>query len=280
MWQSSPIMATMALVVGIVLWIIFIRWVYVQYLAQPKRQQQNIQYLTDNGRLTRGTVVGNSPVNINKDGSHQIEMTVEFTNLSNTVVRYTFAFTDTKPHEKRYDIGKTINLRLSMDSQSSGFIIEGMEGRVSFGFGFFAIAFVVLYMVITFLVHYALFSNGHGWRFLSLWHPWIMTPVMGLLLFNTSGLIGRLFGGRHGEEEDLVLYGKKTTAVVQHAEQTGTYINEQPQIKYILQYNDDKGKQHLVTLKKIVPLTQLHDVNTGTQDILYLPEDPEKIMFV
>lgn len=80
-------------------------------------------------------------------------------------------------------------------------------------------------------------------------------------------------------EENLVLYGKKATAVVQRADQTGTYINEQPQIKYILQYNDDKGQQHLVTLKKIVPLTQLHYVNTGTQDILYLPDDPEKIVF-
>src|SRR5690606_39256030 len=128
--------------------------------------------------------------------------------------------------------------------------------------------------------HYTMFSNGNGWRFISLWHPWVMTPFLGLLLFNVTGIFGRFFGGKQEHEENLLLYGKKTTAIVQRADQTGTYINEQPQIKYILQYADDKGKQHVVTLKKIVLLTDLHRVNTGTQDILYLPDDPKKITFV
>src|SRR5690606_9434242 len=132
-------------------------------------------------------------------------------------------------------------------------------------FGLLATFFVILYMVATFIFHYTMFSNGNGWRFISLWHPWVMTPFLGLLLFNVTGIFGRFFGGKQEHEENLLLYGKKTTAIVQRADQTGTYINEQPQIKYILQYADDKGKPHVVTLKKIVLLTDLHRVNTGTQ---------------
>lgn len=278
-YTSSPIMATVSLAIGFIGWIIFIVWTYRQTIARPRRMQRNMVLLADYGQLVKGEIVDRLPVKVHKDGSQTIEIVVQFRNFSGAIVNQTFQFIDTKPHEKRYEKGRSVDLRLSKTDQSPGIILAEMQGKFSWGFGLFATSFVIIYMVGTFVGHYIFFSNGMGWRFMSLWHPWVTTPFMGLFLFNISSIFGGLLGTKQIDER-LLLYGKKARATVQRADQTGTYINEQPQIKYILEYLDDKGKSHVVTVKKIVLLTDLHLINRDTQDILYLPENPEKIAFM
>jgi len=279
-FMSSPIVSTIALGVGLIGWLIFISWTYAQTIARPRKLRRNIIALVDEGRLTRGKILDKILLKKQKDGSQVLEIVVEFQNLSNTLVKNVFEFTDSRPHERRFEVGNNINLRLSTTQQSPGIVMADIQTKFSWKFGLIATSFVVLYMVGTFIVHYRIFSEGNGWRFISFWHPWVMTPYMGLFFFNMTKMIGRFFGGKHAHDEDLLLYGKKATAIVQRAEQTGTYINEQPQMKYILKFTDDKGVEHVVTLKRIVLLTDLHRANTGTQNILYLPDDPEKITFV
>lgn len=277
---SSPIWATVSLAVGLIGWIIFIYWTYKQAIAQPRKLQRIIHSLVDQGLQRKGTVAHKSLLKQQKDGSEMIEILVQFENLVGTPVQQVFAFTDTKPHQKRYEVGRSINLRLSRTPQSPSVVVEDMQTKFSWTFGLFALAFVVVYMIGTFAFHYSMYSNGKGWRFMSLWHPWIMTPFTGLLLFNVTAIFGKLFGGGSPEtEEKLILQGKKAKAVVQRADQTGTYINEQPQIRYTLAFTDERGKNHVVSIKRIVPLTELHLARTGTRDILYLPDDPDQITF-
>lgn len=277
---SSPIWATISLCIGIIAWCIFIYKIYARTIVQPLKTQRNIHRLLEDGKRVQGTVQ-DKVILLKKqqEDTEMMEIAVSFQNLEGTPVKKVFQFLDTKPRLKRYETGRTVDLRLSRTFQVPAIILADTQTRFSWKTGFFACLFVVAYMLGTFAWHYATFSNGHGWRFLSLWHPWLMTPFMGLLLFSLPLLLGRFFGGGKDREEKLLLFGKKATAVVQHAEQTGTYINEQPQIRYILKFTDDKGKEHVVTFKKIVSLMELHTVNADTQDILYLPEDPEQLTF-
>lgn len=276
----SPAMSTIALATGFTGWIIFILWTSFQTIGRPIKMQRNIRYLIKQGHLTQGKILEKNLLKINKDNRETIEIAVQFKNFSDTPVKYHFEFTDSKPHEKRYEQGSNINLRLSTKQQSPRVILADTKTLFSWKFGIFATSFVVVYMIATFIFHYALFSDGNGWRFITLWHPWVLTPFSGLFFFNIVTIFGKLFGDSQKTEEELLLYGKKTTATIQHTEQTGTYINEQPQIKYTLKFTDHAGQTRVVTLKKIVPLTRLHAVNTGTQNILYLPDNPEKITFI
>lgn len=274
----TPVMSTISLAIGFIGWIIFIRWTYLQTIGHPRKLQKSIRSMNMRGHLTKGTIESKIPLKRQKNDSEHIEIVVRFRNFTGTEVIHSFEITDSKPYLKRYEEGNDIDLRLDMQPHSPGVVIADAKAQFSWTFGVIATSFVIIYMIVTFAVHYFFFSNGEGWRFITLWHPWVTTPFFGLFLFGLTG--GKLFHGRKKTEANLLLYGKRATATVHRADQTGVYINEQPQIKYVLQFTDDRGESHSVTLKKIVPLTHLHTISTGTQDILYLPEDPQKIMFV
>ena len=277
---SSPIWSTICLAIGLIAWILFIYWTFKQSISHPRKLQRTIKEVLEEGQYRKGTITQKSIVKRFKNGHQQLEIVVQFVNLVGTSVSQAFQFTDTKPEQNRYEVNRSISLRLSKTGQSPAVVLDDTQTKFSWKVGVLAIAFVIVYMVVTFAFHYENYSNGKGWRFMSLGHPWVLTPCIGLLVFNITTIIGKLFGGRNvNREEQLIVRGKKAQAKVERADQTGTYINEQPQIKYILSFTDEHGKNHVVSIKRIVPLTELHLAVTGPRDILYLPDDPEQVSF-
>jgi len=276
----SPFWSTVSLVIGFIGWIIFIAFAYSQTILKPRKVKENLNLLSQKGRLEQGKILDKILLKKRNNGMEDIEIIVQFKNLSDTMVNYSFQFTDSSPHEKRYEQGNRVNLRLATEDQFPGVMLADTQPSFSSKFGIFILLFIIVYMVGTFIAHYHFYSNGNGWRFITLWHPWVFTPFEGLLFYGLTGILTRNFGGSAKQDEKLILHGRKAEATVQRADQTGTYINEQPQIKFMLKFDDYKGQTHNVVLKKIVQLTELHSVGTGTRNILYLPENPEKIMFV
>lgn len=63
------------------------------------------------------------------------------------------------------------------------------------------------------------------------------------------------------------------------ANQTGTYINEQPMIRFELEYTDAMQQVRRASLKKIVNLLDLSVTKQETVDIFYLKDQPERIAF-
>lgn len=279
-WLSSPMVATISLAAGAILWGIFIFRTFRQTVATPLKMRKEMYSTMSEGELRQATVLNKTLRKKMNNGFEMIEIVVGFENLSRTDVKYSFAFIDTKPYLQRYKQGRHINLRLSKTGRSPAITMADATVQFDWKTGLFACFFLVIYMVGTFAFHYYKYSNGHGWRFLSLWHPWLMTPVMGLFCFNLGNVLGKLFGGNPKIQEMLILRGKKAMAKVQSANQTGTMINEQPQIKFILEFTDDKGDTHVVSIRKIVLLTELYLVNEQTKEILYLPENPQQITFL
>lgn len=282
-FPSSALMATIALVVGIILWIIFMSQTYKQLIGRPKSMKDNIASLLRNGRPVQGEIIDKAILARGQDQMESLEVIVQFQNLSGTMVTHDFQFIDSKPHQRRFEVGNSIKLRLNTTGKSPVVITEGSEAVFNPKMGIIALLLLVVYMIGTFIGHYYFFSNGTGWRFLSLWHPWLMTPIIGLFFMVLMAKVSRGFTigtANLKQQEQLLLYGKPATAIIQRADQTGTYINEQPQIKFILNFNDERGQSHVVTFKKVVPLTQLHIIQKGEQHILYLPDNPQVISFV
>lgn len=77
----------------------------------------------------------------------------------------------------------------------------------------------------------------------------------------------------------LLFYGKTAQAQILEVSQTGTYINENPQVKYSLQFHDDQNRLQKNSLKKVIMMIDLPYVRQEQKKIYYLPEDPSVIAF-
>lgn len=71
----------------------------------------------------------------------------------------------------------------------------------------------------------------------------------------------------------------EATAKVLSANQTGKFINEQPEMRIRLTYHDANGEEHFVDMTKVVPLTELSQLNNEEHSIMYLPSNPQKVLF-
>lgn len=91
-----------------------------------------------------------------------------------------------------------------------------------------------------------------------------------------------IFRKLSGLSDDSVLIkfkGIRTKARLIKVSQTGTYINEQPMMRFELEYTDAKHHVHKNSLKKVVGLLELDITKQELIEIFYLPENPMQIAF-
>lgn len=133
---------------------------------------------------------------------------------------------------------------------------------------------VVIYY---YIFSYNLESNGTGWRFLTFFHPLVLIPIWSIFFV---GLMKWGIGLLHNKlpyEKDLLARGIKTTANVVSAQQTGLYINKQPQVRFVLEFTDQNGKTHKISRNRVLSLLNLGMASQKELPIIYLPEDPKKL---
>lgn len=61
--------------------------------------------------------------------------------------------------------------------------------------------------------------------------------------------------------------------------QTGTYINEHPQVRFELEYEDLHGITHRTSYKKIVDLLEMEITRAKVLPIFYLADQPQHVAF-
>src|SRR5690606_34048354 len=283
--QSSPWMAITYLTIGSVAWLFFILWYYKRFILPMQQEFKNVNVILREGLLVRARV---EKKRVKKElaGYCALELELGLTNLAGTPVRISYEINDASPEQKRYEVGKFIAMRLDPQLRRPAILpVNAQADKNTPQYRTYMFGFVIL---IFFCVGYLLFSywlqnNGNGWRFLHFWHPWVTIPLWGLFFgwLMLDLFIGRLMG-RFGpgsiDEKELVFKGKAANATVIDAQQTGTYINEQPQIKFEIEFTDDRGQVHGTSFKKIVSLMDLHNVGHPNRTILYLPDNPDKVM--
>lgn len=211
---------------------------------------------------------------------------LSFINLSGATIEADYELNDSRPPERRYEPGSSLEMRAYNDGKQVYLLPAGIQVSVR---AFVVVAYIFLFLLIlTVAVGYLLLSyrwesQGYGWRFLKLWHPWILVPAINLGTVFVGSLflkfIGRLTSGNTGQPLRWALYGIRTKASVLRYEQTGTMVNDQPQIRFELVFTDQKGVRQQVQHKEIVSLVDLHHLHAGERDIVYLPENPREIMF-
>lgn len=211
---------------------------------------------------------------------------LSFTNLSGATIESDYELNDSRPLERRYEPGSSLEMRAFDDGKQVYLLPATIQVSVRWGV---VVAYTFLFLLILaaaigyILLSYRWESQGYGWRFLKLWHPWILVPVINLGTIFIGrlflGFIGKVTSGNTGDPLRWALYGIRTKATVLRYEQTGTMVNDQPQIRFELVFTDQKGVRQQVQHKEIVSLVELHHLHTGDRYIIYLPENPREIMF-
>src|SRR5690606_27530382 len=116
-------------------------------------------------------------------------------------------------------------------------------------------------------------------RFLTFYHPLLICPLAVMVMgARFKGGISRLFGDDKVTTQ-LKYRRLRTDARMLEASQTGTSINDQPEVRFELEYDDLNGNKHFITYKKIVRLIDTHITKAKTIPIFYLPEQPKIIGF-
>lgn len=284
--DENPIIALLLLAIAVIGWTIVLVILARSIYKNTYGQRTNISKILQSGRSVVGTVISSKTLPSNDDRYVPKEVTVEFNNFAKQTVRYTLTINDSQPQLRRYELDKKLRLCIDEQLRYPPYILpEDIQAKLHPGriatlyilWGLFVFAIIGY-----FLYAYKTENNGYGWRFLVAYHPLLLSLYM-IALF---GFIGYMIKGgwynraaRGSKGMKLLLFGNKTNATVLSATQTGTYINNQPEVKFNLSFMDTKGRTHQTSIKKIVNLLNLSYIHKETKTILYLPEEPEVIAF-
>lgn len=288
--HQNPIWALIYLGISIVAWLIVFGFLGRKVYNSTFGLLKGVRKILKNGQSILGEIASSKILKQSKDGKEtDRELLVNFTNFSGSKVQYPVYITDTQPNLIRFENGNSIRLKVDKKLKHIPYVIHE-EAKTSLNIKKTVLQISVWALSITLVVIYFVYaytteSMGYGWRFLSLHHPLLLSPLIALLL----GLIyyqmivrllqgTLLFSGKQ-KGEKLLFYGKIAQAKILNVTQTGTYINENPQVKFTLEFRDDQNLTHQKTLKKVIQMIDLPHVKQEYKTIFYLPEDPSIIAF-
>lgn len=211
-----------------------------------------------------------------------IQVGLSFPNLSNTLIEHEMMFHDSRPQEKRFDVGNKIKVLLNpkvsqepyfiLSDQKVGFNTSGMILRIVF------LVLLMAYVIGLYSYFYWRESFDFGWRFLTFMHPIIFSGVMTIIYVLVFQLIFGKFL-KNTKEERILFSGRNAEANIISVSQTGLTVNDQPQIMFQVSFKDFRGTEHIAVYKKIVSLLKLSSIpQQGTIEIMYDENDPKQIM--
>ncbi|MDO4241526.1 MAG: hypothetical protein Q4C71_03235, partial [Microbacteriaceae bacterium] len=139
--NNTPTSATIALGVGIILWLIFLFLLHRSLIKKAASAAKEFRKTIETGQMERGYITHKYSRGTNGKGKEDIEITVEFRNFVGTTVTRNFQFTDSKPHERRHEIGNSIDLVLSRDRSKPTVVIANAKAVTTPLFSWLIIAF-------------------------------------------------------------------------------------------------------------------------------------------
>jgi len=288
---TKPIVATIFLGLGIILWTVQ-HLLIIGLIRHPYRLKKKHKKVQETGKPVQATILSSEIVS--RDGNWPVyNLVLIFKNLVGSPVKAILKTSDTKPHERRFETGKHLDLRLNQNDLEPPFTVTTGKYEVSKRILLWVwLFFDIAYSIALFLVSYHFQSNGMGWRFLGLHSPWVWAPIVGIssLVFMT-----KIYGLKSDETQEsaytfhsaskstdlaqLLLHGRTSYGEILGYNQTGTYINDQPMIRFNIQYENENGDLVHGYHNQIVMLTELHTLRKAKIEVLYLPGNPNLFMY-
>jgi len=285
MINTSASEAFVLLGVGTALWFIVFIYYIKKLLINLLLKKNGIIRLLERGEKRKGTILKKQMIS-EKNDMQLLQLKVSFHNFSNSVVSEEFEFEDSKPYQRRFEVGNTIGIVLDRELKPPYIGIEGQ--MVKWNTKTIVLTVIGLLLLIALAAGILVYtyineSRGYGWRYLYFWHPYLMIPgsfifYSGLSFGITKGVFSKYFD--KSVKPYMLLFGKRTEAVIESVNHTGLTLNDMPQILFNISFTDDMRRQRHASFKKTVGMVDLAKVQTGaTISILYDPKQPENVDF-
>ncbi len=281
---SGPWMAMVCLLLSVILWGSVLWLLFRRLVLKPFREKKILEHVLDKGARVEGLILESEIRGRRANGSVIQYILFSLRNFSGEEIRDAMVFIDIRPGERRFEAGKKVMLRIDKEMKRLPAITleEARPKLRPVLISLYALVCLALAAAVAwyYIFSYQLQNNGSGWRFLVLYHPLVLCPA--ILLGAHLGLdkLMDLLTAAPKNGLELKYYGRRAEASVMSVAETGTYINEQPQIRFELSYTDHQGRTHAATLKRIVPLMQLNLLQVKTLPIFYLGENPSQVALV
>lgn len=282
--DKNPWFALGLLALSILLWLIVLVVFYQKWVLIYFNYKKNIEYLEKEGEPREARILSVKKLNRAGLKMDAYELELSFKNLVGTEILQKTGVNDSKPFERRYEVGKKVELLIDKElKRIPYFIFARTQIKINKGVVLLrTLGWLALVAVLAGYYGYAYYSESHGmgWRFMSFGHPLIVCPLVLLFYRTLADLIANKLGGEHKDSTPLMKFkGVRTNARLISASQTGVYINEQPMIRFELEYTDDRQQKYNGSIKKIVNLLDLNSTKVEYVEIFYLKSDPQRIAF-
>ncbi|RWX00420.1 hypothetical protein [Flavobacterium cerinum] len=281
--DQSPWVALSLLGVSIIIWIILLMGYFKRWFLQIFISKKNIEHIKNKGVRREAKILSAVKTSSLNAKYNTYELELSFKNLADSEIIQKITVNDAKPHERRFEVDKKTGVLLDRDMKHKPyFIIATSDVSINILRTILILLtwLALLAGVIWYYIYsYKLESHGMGWRFIGFGHPLIVCALVLLFYKFISRLVFRKLLGDPDDMTLIKFKGIKTWAKVIRVSQTGTYINEQPMIRFDLEYTDNHKQLHRESLKKIVDLLNLDSTKQEQVGIFYLPDNPKQIAF-
>lgn len=282
--DADPWLSLGLVAVSILLWLVVLVVFYQKWVLNVFTSKKNIEYLKREGEPREARILSANKLTGPGAKMDTYELGLSFKNLVGTEIVQKTGVNDSKPFERRYEVGKKVMLLIDKEMKRIPyFIFSGTVAKINTTIVLLrSLGWLALAAALSGYYVYAYQSESHGlgWRFMSFGHPLIVCPLILLCYRVLVDLIVNKLGGDYKDNSPLIKFkGLKTNARLISASQTGTYINEQPMIRFELEYTDEKQQKYNGNIKKVVNLLDLNSIKVEYMEIFYLKSDPKRIAF-
>jgi len=278
---------SLAIIGIVVVFWLFLLWRLTFYRIVKQKAAQKA--------LERGMPIDGTILSAQEFGSGKLrrtKITVEFLNFSKSPITEDFIFVDTKPEQRRYEVGKRIRLVLNSEAKN-GKPVSLAEGKLVTGNLFLFISSALFFGYLYGAYQLYLFCDnivGGDWNNADrLFQNNPTMPLLGLIFIGTLlfqylifSLVFNLFKSKKGISDfELKYHGIKTTATILRYEGTNITINQNPVVRFYYTYNDRSGRPHQDKDQVAIGRLEIGNLSGITEkDIMYLPHSPEKSKLV
>jgi hypothetical protein len=240
----------------------------------------------ERGQQQMGTVVSSEII-----GSGKLRVTkvvVEFLNFAQTLVREEFKFSDTKPEERRYEVGKRVPVIIDTDSKNGPTAkLYGSQPSISAKYRLFSAVLIGLMIYGLWQLYLVTSDKIDGdWSQVSvLFENNASMPLMGFIFLGTILFQALVFTfiqkltktGSDNLLKELKFYGKKASATITGYADTNMSINNNPVVRFSYTFEDQNGKIQSGEDKVVVGKLEVGSISgMKEKEVYFLPESPEK----
>ncbi len=278
--RSAPWQALLLLALSLALWLTLL-FAFLHYLLLgPPRALHRVQSILVDGEPRSAMIEQAEQTGVQVRGFAQWKLQLSFKNLSGTPIREQMLVVDSKPQLHRFEVGRHVDARLGRTPGTfPNIVLDGAQPELDVaglwrrGIG---AALGIATVAAAYVGAYRLQSEGLGWTFLSFGHPLLVCPLVLCGYALGLRLLGRLL---HADARgDALKYrGIGVEARVVKVRQTGTYLNEQPQVEFQLEYTDREGNVQQARVRRFVPLIELANIPREHVTLLYDPDDRSNV---